>query len=490
VYYSDLHLDYGSINSFFGDVNWVDRHESPIRGALYIQDKLEAKGFIMNLGLRMDISDPNTRWIDVDPFNREYFSSSYSSDQEYPREEVSPDVALSPRLSISHPITENSKLFFNYGHFKQLPTYEQMFRVGRGVTGKLLNIGDPTLESARTVQYELGFDQVLYESILLQIAGFYKDISNQQSFTNYNSRDGSVNYQKANNLSYEDIRGFELTLKKNSGRWLTGFANYTYQVNTYGFFGSRLVSESPIEQREYDLRTENFYQTRPTPQPYARAYLSLHSPDDFGPAFAGLHPLAGWGLNLIGEWRAGEWITWNPLDRPAISQNLQVRDYADLSLKVDKQFFTRSRTRITLFMEVDNILNLKLLSGASFYDNNDYIFYMESLHLPESRAYTNIPGDDRPGDYRKAGVEYQPIERYSLLEDINEEDINSRVIYYTSESQEYWEYANGQWQEVGQSRMDQILEDKAYIDMPNQTSFNFLNPRRWFFGIKLSVGLN
>jgi hypothetical protein len=35
--------------------------------------------------------------------------------------------------------------------------------------------------------------------------------------------------------------------------------------------------------------------------------------------------------------------------------------------------------------------------------------------------------------------------------------------------------------------MDKILSDKAYIDMPNITSFTFLNPRQIFFGIKVSV---
>jgi hypothetical protein len=34
--------------------------------------------------------------------------------------------------------------------------------------------------------------------------------------------------------------------------------------------------------------------------------------------------------------------------------------------------------------------------------------------------------------------------------------------------------------------MDKILKDKAYIDMPNQTYFNFLNPRQVLFGINVA----
>ena len=50
-------------------------------------------------------------------------------------------------------------------------------------------------------------------------------------------------------------------------------------------------------------------------------------------------------------------------------------------------------------------------------------------------------------------------------------------------------FANGKWSEVDGGRMQQILDDKAYIDMPNNSSFDFLNPRQIFFGINLSFKL-
>ena len=75
----------------------------------------------------------------------------------------------------------------------------------------------------------------------------------------------------------------------------------------------------------------------------------------------------------------------------------------------------------------------------------------------------------------------------------NVEDIAgplSRPIYYESNTGRYMQHADGEWVEVEKGRMNKILKDKAYIDMPNQTSFNFLNPRQWFFGIELSFDLN
>ena len=43
-----------------------------------------------------------------------------------------------------------------------------------------------------------------------------------------------------------------------------------------------------------------------------------------------------------------------------------------------------------------------------------------------------------------------------------------------------------EWIEVPSDVMKKILNDRAYIDMPNQTSFNFLNPRQVFFAIRVS----
>ena len=389
---------------------------------------------------------------------------------------------MSPRLGISHPITDNSKLFFNYGHFKQLPTYEELLRISRTVTGSMQNYGDPNLEMAKTVSYELGYDHILFNNLLVQAAAFYHDISDQQAFTNYTSADGSVIYTANNNNSYEDIRGFELTLRKQSGRWFTGFANYTYQVNTYGFFGTRNIFENPSEQRTYDQQTRNLYQGKPLPQPYARISLVFRTPSDFGKRLMGINPLNNWTVNVIYHWKAGDWIDWNPSNLLDIYDNIQVRSFNDFTLRMNKAI-PMKRMTLTLFMDVKNLFNTKHLSGAGFENFFDYDYYMQSLHLPESDDWNNIIGHDRPGDYRADGVEYQPIEQTASVMD--EANPVAGVIYYERNSQRYMEFDSGEWIPVEKGKMNKILEDKAYIDMPNQTSFNFLNPRQIFFGVKL-----
>ena len=486
--YHDLNLNWGQINSFTSKNIFNRERNFPIQGAFYVQDKLEAKGFILNMGLRLDFSNANTEWVDIssDPFNPD-FLSIYDPTEDYPTEKSKTKWSLSPRLGISHPITDNSKLFFNYGHFKQLPTYEELLRISRSVTGSMLNYGDPNLEMAKTVSYELGYDHHLFNSYLIQAAAFYHDITDQQAFTVYNSERNVVNYSANNNNGYEDVRGFELTLRKQSGKWFTGFANYTYQVNTYGFFGTRSVFDNPSDQKEYNQNTRNLYQGKPLPRPYARVSLVFRTPGDFGKKILGINPLNHWTMNVIYNWKAGDWIDWNPDNQMDIYDNIQVRSFSDFTLRLNKTFSVK-KVSVTLFMDIQNLFNTKRLSGASFYNYFDYEYYMKSLHLPESDDWNNIVGNDRPGDYRKEGVAYQPIEQTADV--LDEANPAEGVIYYERNWGRYMEYVDNSWVPVDKEKMNKVLDDKAYIDMPNQTSFNFLNPRQIFFGLKLSFDLD
>lgn len=484
VMYNDLKVEYGTVNLVFPESNnYVTWRRFPLRGAVYLQDKIETNGFIADLGLRLDYSDPNTEWIALNPFDKQFFSSRYNSTTEFNEAEAKAKTTLSPRLSISHPITVNSKLFFNYGHFKQLPTYEETYRLSRGAFRQVLNLGNPELAFAKTISYELGYDHALFDTYLLQLAAFYHDITDQQDVTTFISADGSIQYAAANNNSYEDIRGFEMTLRKRAGEWFSGFANYTYQVTTSGRFGRAQLYEDPSEQRRYDRLTSNLYQTRPQPSPFARANLAFSTPSDFGPAVLGGKLFGNWNLNVLADWRAGFYSTWNPKNLPSITPNVKNKDWHNVDLRLSK-IFQYGNTKLTFFMDVSNVFNTKRLSLVGFYDFNDFQFYFNSLHLPQGVAYDNIVGKDKAGDFRKEGVAYQPIEQVGNIGGL--QNPNAAVIYYERSTGRYMNYLNNSWSEVESGKMKKILEDKAYIDMPNQTSFNFLNPRDIFFGLRMS----
>ncbi|MDH7603875.1 MAG: TonB-dependent receptor [Melioribacter sp.] len=481
--YNDLNLDYGTIASATAGKTYavrVQQRVNPIRAAFYAQDKLEFEGLTVNLGLRVDYSNSNTDWWLTDPFDVYFYSSKYNESRSFPLEKSKPQWQISPRLGIAHPITENAKLFFNYGHFKQLPQYESIFRIQRNSLKALTSIGDPNVILAKTISYELGFDYLITEDIFLQVAAFYNDIYDQQDYTQYISSSAGFSYSKTTNNNYEDTRGFELTLRKTRGRWWSGFANYTYLVRTSGHFGSSQIYDDPSLQKAWDEQTVNLYQDRPIPQPFARVNLNFFTPDDFGPEIFGHKIFAGWLLNLIVDWQAGGWVTWNPKGLPDISYNVQSVDYFNTTLRLNKSFDV-GKLRIDLFMDVYNVLNTLRLWNTGDQD------YLRSLHLPKSEAYDNIPGNDKVGDYRKPNVEFQPMEYQAVIDPTKPGKNN--VIYYEGTTSKYYEYVNNQWSEVDQNRINKILEDKAYIDMPNQSTFWFLNPRSFYFGLRLTFNL-
>jgi hypothetical protein len=243
-----------------------------------------------------------------------------------------------------------------------------------------------------------------------------------------------------------------------------------------------------------DQNTPNLYQRKPIPQPRANASITFLTPRDFGPKFLGLQPLSGWDLNVLAQWRAGEWINYNPnlvTDIGTIVPNVQVKDFYNIDLRLNKTL-DFNPVSVTLIMEIRNLLNSKFLSGASFYDIYDQNFYFESLHLPKSTAYNNIPGDDRVGDVRNEGVAFVPVEQVGTEQALRDMVIPTlepgrRVLGYVRATGQYWEYRGGSWEHADQGFVDQVLKDKAYIDMPNNFSFDFLNPRQFFYGVTLSL---
>lgn len=79
------------------------------------------------------------------------------------------------------------------------------------------------------------------------------------------------------------------------------------------------------------------------------------------------------------------------------------------------------------------------------------------------------------------------MEYVNSLDNVN--DPSERAIYYDSTLKDYYQYSEGTWSKVSGSTIDKILDDKAYIDMPNQTFNTFLSPRDVYVGMTISFDL-
>jgi hypothetical protein len=267
-------------------------------------------------------------------------------------------------------------------------------------------------------------------------------------------------------------------------------------VTTSGYFGFGTYYQNRSDQRSYERETRSNYQEKPVPRPFARANVDFFTPINFGPSFLGIHPLEDWRLNVLADWRSGVWDTWTGGgDVPGIVNNVHWKDWQNVDLRFSKNF-KFGRANIQFFIDVNNVFNYKYMTSLQgFVDAEDYNNYMKSLHLSipdediKRMGYLNIYGKDRPGDYRRPGVVYQPIEAHQTISEVPQNDIIPRVIYYEASTNRYLNYVDGQWAEVEKSRMNKILDDKAYIDMPNEEFFTFLDPRNIFWGLRFSFDI-
>ncbi|UCH62971.1 MAG: TonB-dependent receptor [Fidelibacterota bacterium] len=494
---------------------------TPHQGAAYMQSKIELNGSILNLGVRLDYFYPGGNRYIFDDFN-EYFSAEdpQTRDDSLTTEAAERQFALSPRLGVSFPVTPNSKLYFNYGHFYQMPLAQYLYTLQqKSFTANLSSIvaiGDPNILMPRTVSYELGYDHNLFDQYLLRIAGYLKDVDRQTSFRVFVS--DFVKYTLALPLNYNDASGWELTFSKVKGDWIRGFVNYTYMSFSSGNFGPAAVIRNPLDRLEYDPITQDHYRNKAASQPYARFNLEFLTPSQLGPQLFCLKPLSDWRLDLLGEWRAGKIITWSgpivdeyPMTfgfqytpNPILRNNLRMRDFYRLDMRLVKKVKTRFGS-MQFFVDINNLLNLKFMyferpfvtsAGNPFADYNDY---MTSLHLPEDtfgdladddEFYRFIPGKDRPGDFREADVAFVPIHIIENAWRLPSEPPRSwgegPNLVYIHDTATYVQFADGAWHDADPEWVSQVLDDKAYINMPDKSHQTFLNPRSISFGIRFS----
>ncbi|GAB5408080.1 MAG: hypothetical protein BalsKO_04450 [Balneolaceae bacterium] len=434
---------------------------TPIRMAAYVQDKLEFGGMIANVGLRLTYNDPNIDWYDYEPYSDLFSAGNASALDTASTSRVKPQLVLQPRLGVAFPITDASKLFFNYGHSVQLPDPENLYLVRiEPFTNTVTRVASPENKLPKTIAYELGFEQNLFENYLVRISGYYKDIINDPALQTFRSRSGD-SYSVSRSFFYRDIRGIEFTLRKQRGKYFWGEVNYTYDVQSRGFFGTLVQNENPFEQRQYERSTDDNDITRPTPQPFARLQLYFQTPSDMGPEFLGSHPFGGWQIVPLVTWRAGDLFTYTGGGSiPGVVDNLKYRDAWNTSLRFTKNIDLNSQSRVSFFADISNVLNRRNFNifNSGLIDGTDYLNYMASLHLPANKleeiglTSSRVPGSDKPGDYRPSDIIYVPIEATSDLSTVA--NPNTRALYYDTQLGDYFQYVNGSF----------VSADKSYVN--------------------------
>jgi len=214
----------------------------PAKGSFYAQDNITFSGMILNFGLRVDywfpgkyvddaVTNPDVVTI-PDEIRDRYNEQTYSwfGERRF-------KARLSPRLGISHPVSDNQTLFFSYGHFSKWPRPQFIYAKLSPSNAKssFQRFGNPNLNPETTVAYELGIKTQFTENDVLTVTAYYKDIFDYVSTRTAiisSARFANQSFITYVNQDYARSRGLEAEFKKRIGRWFSGQLSASYAIVT------------------------------------------------------------------------------------------------------------------------------------------------------------------------------------------------------------------------------------------------------------------
>jgi outer membrane receptor protein involved in Fe transport len=246
--------------------NYVPAHDfyehHPKEFSAYVQDKMEYKNIIVNVGIRFDYFEPDGYVLNdahpdtSDPSHYMYTINDPSIDspvrsdhldvsqqggtttlqqrEQYWYKRASAKYAVSPRLGVSFPITDRGIVHFSYGHFFQLPGFERLyenprFKINQNSSGIIGTMGNADLKPEQTVSAELGVQQQLSEDIAFDATAYMRDIRGLAQTAVYDVSGGGQ-YAQYINSDFGIVKGIVLTVDKKFSGGITARLDYTYQV--------------------------------------------------------------------------------------------------------------------------------------------------------------------------------------------------------------------------------------------------------------------
>jgi outer membrane receptor protein involved in Fe transport len=349
---------------------------NPALGSFYAQDNINFGGMILNFGLRLDywfpgkyvddaVKDTNVITIPDeirDRYNEDTFG--WFNDRRF-------KARLSPRLGISHPVSDFQTLFFSYGHFSKWPKPQFVYAKLNPASAQssFQKFGNPNLDPETTVAYELGLKTQFTPDDVLTITAYYKDIFDYVSTRSAkitSARLAAESFITYVNTDYARSRGLELEFRKRIGKWFNGQASFSYAIVTGKSSSAEegvLIARGDLEE---SIREEFLSWDRPI-----TAFLSLNfyaEPGSFG---FGEYILDDWNIYIRGFYQSGKRYTpavfTGSVDQQGRKEYEFVRgeryteiadDWFYIDLNFEK-YFSLSDLNFSLFVEVNNLLDNK-----------------------------------------------------------------------------------------------------------------------------------
>ena len=227
----------------------------PTEMSVYASDRMEFGGLVINLGLRGD------RWAARSKDYRSPFNpwaadtimvdGSLRRVQENQRQGnyVDPQYFVSPRIGVSHPISETAALFYSYSRQAMPPPYSRLYSSYYTTFGTSLPVFVPANEPlTMSSNYELGAQwEFLPGKLGMNFTAYMRDVQNYnpQTGVTVNTPTGATTWYF--DAGYADARGVEVSLQAARQKYfdiafVSGRLNYAYTyIKASGWTGSDAV---------------------------------------------------------------------------------------------------------------------------------------------------------------------------------------------------------------------------------------------------------
>ncbi|MGZ3940672.1 MAG: carboxypeptidase regulatory-like domain-containing protein [Bacteroidia bacterium] len=145
-----------------------------------------------------------------------------------------PQINVMPRVAFSFPISDVANFFAHYDILTERPQSgtnrmdpKDWYYLSANQGGIYAN---PNLKSQRTVDYELGFSQLLNEkkSASLEISAFYREMRNLINIIRVNQA-YPLSYLTYGNIDFQTVKGFSAAFKMRRTNGVQFSVNYTLQ---------------------------------------------------------------------------------------------------------------------------------------------------------------------------------------------------------------------------------------------------------------------
>ena len=406
----------------------------PILFGGYVQDKIEFRDIVLNLGVRLDVYD-NNRLVWKDKYARRpiervadvagshpsnmgddyavYFSGNdvvgyrdldgnfydvngqgvqaaevllnglvriTNAERVTPAmfEDFKPIWTLMPRIGVSFPISDQALFFASYGVVTQRPGGANADIGCLGATGCSSN---PSLQPTNTTKYEIGLRHRIGPRSAMSVNGFFHQINNLIQIRDIRGASPS-SYSRYENVDFGTVKGLEFSYDLRRTAGLSILANYTLSFARGTGSGSFTtgaivwIDETPpnfISPLSFDQRHK------------FNVSIDYTLGPGEGPTLIGTKLLQNMGFNILAT--AGSGFPYTgilnpipiglsraPLPSGAIN-NDRMAWTNRIDLRVQRRFpLDGSRSRVTAFLWIQNLLN--------------------TVNIQNVWRYTGLPGDD------------------------------------------------------------------------------------------------